>query len=818
MRRIVLHIYDAFSRYRTSAWTLFAIITCVLLWQASRISFSEDISDFLPLDDMNREALDVYQDISGADRIYALVSSVDTIPDPDRLTEAVDRYAGMISSSDSSHSIVSVFYEIDPDMIDHVMESVYSLAPVYMTDGDMARADSLLSIPGYIGQQIKELRQILSLPVSSYTSLSARNDPLGLFSPVVDRLQRSSAGTVYETYDGYIFTPDQRAAVVVIESAAGSSESDSNAILVDMLTQKADELSESMPDVSVRLTGAPVIAVENARCIKSDSFMAIAVAVVLILVLLIYVFRSFRNLFLILLSVGWGWLFSIGMISLSGHTVSIIVVGIGSIIVGISVNYPLHLIDHLRFSPDRRAALAEITPPLLTGNITTIGAFLCLVPLDSPALRDLGVFSSLLLAGTIFFVLLVLPHLVACGADLSCNPRRTLIDRFAALPVYNSKRAGWAVVALTCLFAVFSTRTGFDTDLRDISYMSPSQRADLQALGQIVPGDTMTTVYLASSAATYNDAFRRNESVNHIVDSIVVTEGVKVMTDMTFMMPSDSMAELRLTQWAGIVDSHRDILTDTLALQAEAAGFDPSAFNRFLSHICTTDHTCRPDTVAIGSVFPTSLSHDSRTGRHTVVRTLAVPPGKVSEIEATVNTGTTTSGVYCFDVAGINAAMTSSLSGSFNFIGIACSVIVFVFLWLSFRSLRLALVAFLPMAVSWIWILGIMAIIGLQFNIVNVILATFIFGQGDDYTIFVTDGLIAEAQGRKVIASFRSSIILSALIMFIGIGVLAFASHPVLRSLGEVTLAGMLSVVTVSFLLPPLLFRILSGIFKQKTL
>ena len=44
------------------------------------------------------------------------------------------------------------------------------------------------------------------------------------------------------------------------------------------------------------------------------------------------------------------------------------------------------------------------------------------------------------------------------------------------------------------------------------------------------------------------------------------------------------------------------------------------------------------------------------------------------------------------------------------------------------------------MAVSWVWILGLMGLTETEFNIVNIILATFIFGQGDDYTIFMTEG------------------------------------------------------------------------------
>ena len=120
------------------------------------------------------------------------------------------------------------------------------------------------------------------------------------------------------------------------------------------------------------------------------------------------------------------------------------------------------------------------------------------------------------------------------------------------------------------------------------------------------------------------------------------------------------------------------------------------------------------------------------------------------------------------------------------------------------------------MAISWVWILGLMAILGIKFNIVNVILATFIFGQGDDYTIFMTEGCIYEHKtGKSILASYKHSILLSAIIMFIGIGTLIVAKHPALYSLAEITIVGMSSVVFMSWLIPPLLFRLM---YKKRSL
>jgi predicted exporter len=156
----------------------------------------------------------------------------------------------------------------------------------------------------------------------------------------------------------------------------------------------------------------------------------------------------------------------------------------------------------------------------------------------------------------------------------------------------------------------------------------------------------------------------------------------------------------------------------------------------------------------------------------------------------------------------LTSAIVSSLTDNFNYIGWACGAIVFFFLWFSMGSIELALISFLPMAVSWLWILGIMALLGIQFNVVNIILATFIFGQGDDYTIFMTEGCQYEyAYRRKMLNSYKQSIIISALIMFIGIGSLIVARHPALRSLAEVTIVGMFTVVFMAWLLPAYCFR-----------
>ena len=171
---------------------------------------------------------------------------------------------------------------------------------------------------------------------------------------------------------------------------------------------------------------------------------------------------------LIALTIGWGWLFAMGGMALFRDSVSIIVIGISSVILGIAVNYPLHLVAHLQHEPDLRQCLKDITTPLVIGNITTVGAFMALVPLRSTALRDLGLFASLLLAGTIVFVLLYLPHMVRTNEKDKKQATLSLIDKIAKWKPENSRALVIIVALLTIIFGFFALDTSFDSNMHSL--------------------------------------------------------------------------------------------------------------------------------------------------------------------------------------------------------------------------------------------------------------------------------------------------------------------------------------------------------------
>jgi predicted RND superfamily exporter protein len=675
---------------------------------------------------------------------------------------------GVETFLDAIDGLEGVTVQTDFSQMEEQQEETYRQLPYLLEAADYQRMDSLLQQPDFIASRLQEAKERLLMPMGMGSMVEAdiTHDPLGLFSPVVSLMRDTAMLSRFDIYDGCLLTADHRRALVLLTSPYGGSETASNERLLSLLQAKAEKLSIINSQLSIRFCGAPVIAVTNASQIKTDSLLSVCIAAVLILLLLWFFLRSLRHILLIALTIGWGWVFAIACLSWVHQEVSVIVIGISSIIVGIAVNYPLHLIAHLGHTSDVRQALQEIVKPLVVGNITTVGAFLALVPLRAAALRDLGLFSSFLLIGTILFTLIWLPQMVGysrshsrseeCGvwsedtpaADTASDSASDISHSTLHTP-HSSKKIHKILpiilLLLTAFFGYHSLHTTFDADLTHINYMTPAQRSDMALLQQLMPTDS-----------------QRQQELNRRIPS------------------TPEAQQERLQLWQSWTSSHRDHLQASLRDEAARAGFTPDSFDPFFSLFISRSEECgvrSEDTSAVDSASNISPS------------SLLPPPSSTQ--------------------SSLFSSIASHLSDDFNYIGWACACIVFFFLWASFRSLPLALLSFLPMAVSWLWILGIMALLGIQFNIINIILSTFIFGQGDDYTIFMTEGTVYEYKHhRPMLASYRRAILLSALIMFIGIGSLIIARHPALHSLAEVTIVGMFSVVLMAFIIPPLAFRL----------
>ncbi len=167
-------------------------------------------------------------------------------------------------------------------------------------------------------------------------------------------------------------------------------------------------------------------------------------------------------------------------------------------------------------------------------------------------------------------------------------------------------------------------------------------------------------------------------------------------------------------------------------------------------------------------------------------------------------------GAVVIDPYYYTADMINIIHSDFNIILGVSSIFVLLVLMLSFRNIFISLIAFMPMFLSWFVVQGIMYLFGMEFNLFNIIVSSFIFGVGVDYSIFVMDGLIDDERGMgdRLLIYHKAAILFSAFVLVTVIVSMLFTSHPCIHSIGQVTIIGMVSTILITYTLEPLMFHL----------
>jgi predicted RND superfamily exporter protein len=135
-------------------------------------------------------------------------------------------------------------------------------------------------------------------------------------------------------------------------------------------------------------------------------------------------------------------------------------------------------------------------------------------------------------------------------------------------------------------------------------------------------------------------------------------------------------------------------------------------------------------------------------------------------------------------------------------------LIVVVFKLIILRKLKWVLLALLPLAASFLWLFGLMALFGWSLNFYNLVVLPTILGIGDDSGIHVVHRYLEEGRGSigRVLRSTGEHVTVSAMTTMIGFGGWLLSMHPGLHSIGQLAVVGIgLTLVAALVFLPALL-------------
>ncbi len=800
MLAFLISIYRFFHNHRLFFFLFLAILLGFILSFASKIRLEENITRLTSGKNSLSRYEYVIRNFKFADKLIVHLSLKDTNAEanPEYLVSVAGTLRDSLLSRFDSTYIRQVFLQFNDSLFQVAQGIIDQHLPLFLTESDYKTIDSLMQ-PEQLKSLLKSNFKMMVLPVGMLFRQRILKDPLGISGLAFKKLSSLQPENQYTLYNGSVFSPDKKHLLMFITPANSSSETKMNSKLISNL-EKFIALQNVNPAIPVNIEyyGYAATAVCNAKQVKQDIILTLGIAIVLIVLFIGWYFRNFLIPLLGFVPAIFGGGLALALLFLFKGTVSFIALGIGSVILGLIIDYTLYMVNHYRKKQSVEQVITDMSQTILICGITTIGVFLCLTFLNSVVLHDLGWFTAISVFGASVCSLVILPQFLGkriLPVDKEIT-RITFIDRIASID-FGKKRwllTGLAFAGVASIFV--SNKVTFEKDMNSLNYMSEKLKDAEKHLDKI-SGNNLKSVYIVSTGKDINDALKWNGITQKKLETLKGQGKIQSFSGVGSIIPSDSFQKVRLNKWNEFWTKERkSLLLTRLEKSGKQIGFNESAFSGIKSML-NTDYSRlhSQESKALRSILFSDWINE--TPEMTMISGIAqvTDPEKqfiYKEFSADHN-------LIVFDRQNLATRFVVNVKHDFELLVTLSMVFVTLLLLISFGRIELVFITSLPMFLSWLITLGFMGITGIRFNIFNIIISSFIFGLGVDYSILMMRGLIGKYKtGVDDMKTYRVSILLSSITTLIGVGALFFARHPALNSIALISIFGIISVVIIS--------------------
>ncbi|MEI7727173.1 MAG: MMPL family transporter [Bacteroidota bacterium] len=808
MSDLLIHIYRFFKARKGLFYLLFAALSLSIGWLASRISFEENITQSISGGDANDHTAYVIRNLKISDKLIIDITLADSLAHakPDGLGALGQKFVDSLNARFDTSYLRSITFRASDTAMFSMMELVTNHLPIFFDESDYIHLDSLL-LPASIDAALTKNYKILVSPASMVLKKRIQQDPLGISNNAFAKLKSLKAGDNFELYQGCVYTSDLRHLLIFLVPANPSSETSLNDKLIKGLDEIIDGFAKGAnAGFHIQYFGGTAVAVCNARQLKMDISLTLIIAIVLIFLLVGWYFKSIRVPLFGMLPALFGGALALALLFIAKGKISAISLGIGSVILGLIVDYSLYLVNHFRRKRDMELTLREMSLTIVLCSLTSAGAFLCLTFLNSAVLQDLGWFAAISVFGAALFTLLILPQFLN-GKMLSSQQiqRVTFIDKLAAIPLEKKK---WLIIGLVFIGMAsiwFSRKVEFEKNMSSLSFVTPRlvrAESDLDKISSY----KLKNIYLVATGRTTEEALRNKEKLDNKIQNLLNSGAVQSISDAGSLLTSDSLQQLKIARWNSYwtTEKKRQLRADLVA-QSRKLGFQPSAFDSFFS-LLETDY--KPITIKELNINRNPMLADWLSVNTELTLTPTILKVNERKKSLVYREFLPDSHYVIFDKQNLTSKFIENVRHDFDLLVALSMIFVTLLLIFSFGRLGLGLMTAMPMFFSWLITLGFMGLTGIRFNIFNIIISSFIFGLGVDYSILMMRGLQHTLKtGKEDLHAYKVSVLLSSLTTLFGVGALFFTRHPALNSIALVSVVGIVAVVIISFVFMPLIFN-----------
>jgi predicted exporter len=781
-------------RWRAASALVLALCALAAFGLFFHVEYDGDVLLMLPEERDITRSIEYFRSADASGKVVISLGLGDDAHTRAELLASVDSLASGLDSEIFSH----VMTGIDESGASKGMDSVFAALPFLLSGEEL----NDLVAPRLGSDEIRaRLRAgYLSMfrPGGVMAGRMIMEDPLGLRAIALQKLSRLSASMGFDVRvkDGHLMSAGASHALLIASTDIQATDTIGSRKLVDSLNASLAALPGY---ITAEVVSGHLHTVSNEETIKSDIRLTLAIATVGF-VLLFVVFLGDAGSVLVFTVPAMAVLMAANASYMLLGSLSYSVIGLAAVVAGISVDYSIHVYIGARkrgeagaFPPGEGTDPVRVMArPITYGALTTAGMFASFFISGIRGYHQMAVFSIISVLCSLAMALLVLPH---------------VLGRWGRGPALKIGRLGWmerlrapgraafgAWLVLTLFMGYLAMGVGFDPDIRAIDGTS----------GEILASeDRFFDTWGQSRLAVLVGRTPDLESARELQDSLVYDDGALKGLDMegvsslASLWPSTGRMRLNAASWEAFWSPGRvEALREALRREGAPFGYSRDAFEPFLGSLS-------------GHRLPEGLPEISMTERY--IRELPSGggwqvsvffPDEPENTRAVKERFSERDDVYVVSGGAlgqtISGAVTSDMKKMTLMAGIAIAALTVFFLR---RPARVA-GALVPVVTSTLWLAGGVSALGLKLNVANLIAFIVVMGLCVDYGIFM-----AHRSGRPEEERHGSgtvlAVTLSALSSLIGAGVLIFADHPALFSIGVTLVIGLGSGYLSSVLVSP---------------
>ncbi len=804
MYQIFLKIYNYFNSRTVSAISLFILFLSVTLFFISKLQFEEDISQLLPSGARQNILKKVLDETDFSDKVIVSISAKSEETSVDELSREAEKLIDSLKFSFGNY-IEEIQGKVPEENVLEVYDFVYANLPIFLNSSDYNVIENRIQ-PDSIRKRVKDNYKNLISPTGLVTKEFLFKDPLSITTLGLQKLRELQVGEGFELHNDFITTADKKHVLLFLDAKNPSSEIAKNQEFANKLKTLTNSLNQQNSNIEIDFFGGFLYGIANASQIKKDIQLTLGIAVSILLILLIVFYRRILVPLILFVPSICGALLALTVLYFLREKVSAISLGMGAILLGISLDYALHILTHYRNNNNIKKLYQDLSKPILMSSCTTAIAFLCLLFIKSEALKDLGIFAAVGVLGSSVFALILIPLLYKVpknNADLNSG----WLDKLAAIRFYKKKPLVLVLVLLFTGTLFFFGEVQFNSDISKLNY-EPKDLKETEEKVMDIAGRSAKSVYLISYGNSIDEALFTNNELYENLRKFKENGKIKTFSSIGGVVLSSETQSRRISNWGKFWSpAKKSNVEDNLVSASSAYGFKPESFQYFYRQLDKDFNEIFLNNYRqVSGLYLDDFISESENF-FTVTTTVQIEEDRAEAFTAAFPPE---EGVVAIDRKQINETFLGNLKNDFNRLISFSIIAVFIMLLLFYRNLELSLLTLFPIAITWVIAIGIMAIFSIEFNVLNIIISTFIFGLGLDYSIFITNACLREFQtGEKVLPTYQTSILLSLITTLLGMGALIFAGHPALQSVSMVSVIGVVTAVLVAFIIQAKFYELL---------